>query len=416
LLDESSGGNLQSLVMHKTFVLLLLGLVVAPASAEERRDQTPSAERIAELIQQLGHDEFATREVASEELKEIGLPAFAALEAAGKNPDREIRYRSQRILALVRQIDMQRRLDAFLAGKDEGEDYQLPGWGRFRKSYGDDTQSRTLFVEMQRADAELMQALEEGPQAAADAMNVRTSQFQQAAQFGLQQASLGQIAATLFVAAQEDVTLSSQTTTMVLNQCFQSAHRDILANSSRREIPRKMLGAIIERTEGTAAYIALNVAYQLNLSEGVTPAVKVLSSPVNRQPHMVSYALMMLARVNDPSHLPIVEKLLDDKSIVTRMQEGNKDNVVMYEVQVRDAALATAVLLSKQEISAYFDGPQAKQPISDLQQVYFNARLIGFSDDAQRTKVFDKWAKYKAEQAKSEQPNAEAPQAETPAK
>ena len=397
---------------------LLAGLFLLPAMlpAEEPPSRASGEERIAALILQLGNDEFTVRESASEELTQIGLPAFDALEAAAKNPDREIRYRSQRILGVVRQVDMQRRLEAFLAGKDQGEGYQLPAWGRFRKTYGDDAQSRALFVEMQRADAELMQALEDNPQAAADAMNVRTIQFQQAQQLGVQQASIGQVSATLFVAAQEDVPLSSQTTSMVLNQCCQAAYREVLTNSSRREIPRKMLGGLVERSEGPAAYIALNVAYQLNLSEGIKPAVKVLSNPANRQPHMVSYALMMLARTSDRSHLPVVEKLLDDKSIVTRMQEGDKDNRILYEVQVRDAALATAVLLTKQQISTYFDGPQAKQPVSDLQQVYFNARLIGFSDDDKRAKVFEKWAKYKAEQPKAEPSQAAEPKPEAPAK
>jgi hypothetical protein len=151
-------------------------LVVAGSqtlAAEKAAPPAANAERIAELVKQLGSDEFTIRESATEALTQIGLPAFAALEAAGKNPDREIRYRSQRILGLIRQLDMQRRLEAFLAGKDEGEGYQLPGWDRFKKTYGDEPQSRTLFVEMQRADAELLRSLEEGPRSAAEMIVLR---------------------------------------------------------------------------------------------------------------------------------------------------------------------------------------------------------------------------------------------------
>jgi hypothetical protein len=396
-------GNSASLgTGHRLPWLAGLILIAAPVvwPALSAADETPGAaatpEHIVELIGQLGNDEFTLRETATEELTRIGLPAFAALEAAGKNPDREIRYRSQRILGLIRQLDMQRRLEAFLSGKDEEEGYQLPGWSRFKKSYGDDQQTRTLFVEMQRADADLLRALEEGPRFAADAVAQRTSQFQQSLQLGLQQqASLGQVSATLFVAAQDDVALSAQTMSLVLNHCFQQSQRELLTNSSQRELPRKMLGSIIRRTEGQAAYTAISVAYQLNLPEGIEPAVKVLTNPA--QPYMVPQALMLVAKSGDAAHLLAVEKLLENKTVITRATEGNKS--VTYELQVRDTALAAAVLLSKQELKDYFD-PQAQQ-LTDFQQIFFNARLIGFADEATRAKSFDKWAQFRGTQPKA---------------
>jgi hypothetical protein len=106
---------------------------------------------------------------------------------------------------------------------------------------------------------------------------------------------------------------------------------------------------------------------------------------------MVPQALMLVTKSGDASHLPAIEKLLENKAVITTSTDGNK---VKYELQVRDTALASAVLLSKQELRNYFD-PQAQQ-ITDIQQVIYNARLIGFSDEDSRTKAFDKWAKYKA--------------------
>jgi HEAT repeat protein len=389
-----------SLPLYAVVISLAFGASLQAEDAKLAKSATP--ERIAELVGQLGSDEFSVRETATEELTQIGLPAFVALEAAGKDPDREVRYRSLRILGLIRHQDMQRRLEAFLAGKDDG-DYQLPCWERFKKSYGDDAQSRTLFVEMQRADADLLQALEEGPQRGAEAVGQRTIQFQQALQLGAQQqASLGQVAATLFVSAEEDVSLPVQTMTMVLNQCFQQAYRDTLTNSPRRDLPRKMLGSIIRRSEGTAAYTALNVAYQLNLPEGIEPAVKLLNNPA--QPYMLPQALMLVARSGDAAHLPAIEKLLDNKTMITRSTEANKK--VTYELQVRDAALAAAVLLSKQELKAYFDGAKDQPQPDDFQQIFFNPRLIGFAEEQARTTANEKWSKYRADQRK---PAAEAP-------
>src|SRR5437868_1989994 len=98
-------------------------LPLAPLSAAEK---LPTADKIAHLITDLGSEEYTVRESASEELTRIGLPAFAALEAAANHPDREVRYRSQRVLGIIRRHDIERRLEAFLSGKDEEEDYPLP--------------------------------------------------------------------------------------------------------------------------------------------------------------------------------------------------------------------------------------------------------------------------------------------------
>lgn len=398
-IDGLGGGNLQSLGMKATslhrrsaWLALLLGAVGGTLLwADEPTPPAADAERIAALINQLGNDEFTLRETATEELTKIGVPAFAALEAAGKNPDREIRYRSQRILGQIRHLDMQRRLEAFLAGKDDGEDYQLAGWQRFRKSFGDDKATRTLFVEMQKADAGLLQALEEGPRQAAEALGMRTAQYQEALRFGQQQqASLGQVAATLFVAAEKDVELSVQTMSLMFNQCMQPGFREILTNSQQRNLPRQMLGSVIRRSEGTSAYTAISVANQLNLPEGLEPAIKVLNNPP--APHMVPQALLLVTKAGDASHLPAIEKLLENKTVITTSTDGN--NKVKYELQVRDTALAAAVLLHKQPLENFFD-PQTKQ-ITDFQQVIYNARLIGFTDEESRTKTFDKWSKFKA--------------------
>src|SRR5205085_5823822 len=54
---------------------------------------------VQELIRQLGSDDFATREQASEELKKIGKPAREALQkAAEENADPEVRQRAKTLL------------------------------------------------------------------------------------------------------------------------------------------------------------------------------------------------------------------------------------------------------------------------------------------------------------------------------
>lgn len=362
------------------------------------------AERIALLVTQLGDEDFALREAASDELTRIGMPALAALEAAARNPDRDVRYRSRRIVGLVRQLDQERRLEAFLDGKEDPTGYTLPGWNRFKKAYGDDAAARTLFVEMQRADPELLQAIETSPQAAAEVLSLRVAQDQQARQSGAR-VSAGQAAATLFVAAADDVTLPAQTQLMVLQQCLQQGFRELLAQSSKKALPRKMLASIIVRSEDWAAYQAMHVAMQYDMPEGLAPATKILSNPGSRVAHMIQPALMTVVKLGDSSHVPLVEKLLDDKTTVSKIQEtvtkDGKNVATNYEMQLRDSALAAVILLSKQSLTDYFDVPeQQRQLLAEPQMIFYNPRLIGFASEEQREKVFEKWAKFKGEQAK----------------
>lgn len=383
------------------YSLAVAGAIVvaalAPVSLSAVDQAAAPADRIARLIAELGSDEFTTRESASAELARIGLPAFAALEGAARHPDREVRLRSERVLNLIRQHDQERRLDAFLNGQDDGEEYPLPGWNRFRKDYGDDSQTRLLFVEIQRADPELMKALEDSARRATDLLNHRAAEVQQAMQQGTQQVSLGQVVAALFVAAEEDVSVPLPSLLTLFTQCYQPTIREVISSSARRGVPRKMLGAIIARSEDFAAYQAMNVANQFKLSEGIVPATRLLKNyDANRGmvANMAQAALMTIAQLGDASHLPLVEtdKLLNDAAQVAQFQE----NGTTYVIQLRDVALAAAVVLSKQDLRAFFEIPP-NQTLTEPQMIFLNARLIGFASDEKRAAAFEKWAKYKAQ-------------------
>jgi hypothetical protein len=378
-----------------------LGLLVAAALAA---DKPPPPQQIAQLITELGSEEFTTRESATEVLTKIGLPAFAALEAAATHPDREVRYRSQRILGLIREHDLKRRLEAFLSGKELEDEYPLPGWARFKKSSGDDQQSRALFVEMQKADAELLRALEEGPRPAADALGQRVAQMQETMRLGGQpQFTGGQVAALLFIASEEDVSVPSTTMSLLYNQCYQQSFRDVVDERSRGGLPRKMLARLIRRSDDNTAYMAMQVAYQLNLPDGIEPALRILSGkgPL-RSGSISAYALATVARNGDAAHLPLVEKLLTDATQVTQIRQNN----VVTQLQVRDSALATAILLSKLELKDFFS-LAGKPEVSDPRSILVNPSLIGFKTDAERDAVFKKWEVHKARQPR--QPSGNPP-------
>jgi hypothetical protein len=79
----------------------------APAGEEVQKPPSPEElaklqARVAELIKQLGHDEWAKREEATKALVEIGAAAETALEEAAKSKDPEISARAAEALKKIK--------------------------------------------------------------------------------------------------------------------------------------------------------------------------------------------------------------------------------------------------------------------------------------------------------------------------
>jgi uncharacterized protein (TIGR03067 family) len=90
------------------FLCMAIALAGAVGVKVSRADRAQEAkpERIASLIRQLGHDRFAKREEASEQLEAIGEPALDALrKAAASDEILEIRRRAEQVIqAIARRV------------------------------------------------------------------------------------------------------------------------------------------------------------------------------------------------------------------------------------------------------------------------------------------------------------------------
>lgn len=83
-------------------VTSLARFVNAATLPSEELEAAIDAKTIAELVEQLGNDEYRTRQLASTKLGLIGVPALGALQAAAKSNDPEVSFRAQ---ALCEQIN-----------------------------------------------------------------------------------------------------------------------------------------------------------------------------------------------------------------------------------------------------------------------------------------------------------------------
>lgn len=375
---------------------VLCGWMCCSAVAGVGDDQRPQgvvapAHSPAQLVQQLGHPHFAARKQALDELVTWGVEAVEALEAGLRSPDREVRFRSQRALELVRAQDFQRRLQVFAAGQDAREQYQLPAWDLFRKLVGDSQEARRLFVEMQQAEPELLAALDNSSRRAEEALVERLSRLQQDGRVGQPaHPSLGTIASFLFIAIQprgEDIPPAPQALTALFRQDVFAA---AMQTEPQRAVLAKMLGRWIEQANSWEAFHALLLANEYNLPQGLVPAQRLLQEDA-ADPNLAVYrgfALQMFARFGDASHIPLVEPFLDDATPYG--QSLNLSGTARFQTQIRDIALATLTYLAKENPQRF--GLLRLKPSSS--QV-FNPNSVAFENDARREEAIRAWRAFR---------------------
>lgn len=353
-------------------------------------DAASIGREVALLVKQLGDEEYVVRETAAEKLTKIGLPARAALEVGSKDADREIRYRCERILALVRQTDFAQRLEAFSTDRDSDNDHGLPGWRRFRKLLGDDVASRALFVEMIKADPETLAEVERDPKAVGETLVQRLMQLQQTTLYQANQLPLGNIAALLFISIDDDVRLPTQGVQMMSSVLQQQSFHNVMQGGSRREILAKMLGLWIKRSDDFNLNQAMYLAMVHNIPEGLNLAERVLKkqgrNTLLAQPYIRQQAILAAARLGSAEHMPLIEPFLDDKSVVFAKQQN-----FFNETQLRDVALASLVLLSKQNLKDYGFEKAQLNPSTVLA-----VHTLGFETEEKRTAALKKWQEFRA--------------------
>ncbi len=344
-----------------------------------------------ELVQQLGDLRFSLRERATDRLIQLGAEAIPALEAGSRHRDREIRYRSERILTIVRKNDFQRRLEAFAADTRGDKDHGLPGWNSFRDSFGASPTARNLFVEMLRAEPALFQSLEAGAQEAAFALENRTLQLQQQSpQLTNEPPPFGSIAALLFVTTQPDVQPSDQASNYVLSSCFQGYFDQAMTNGTHGDLVRRILGKAIEQSHDWPAYTAIRLALRYDMREGLQPALRTFEGGQNVNiVYIRQFAILAIGRFGDRSHTLVLEELLNDPTPCVPAQALNKQ--VTYETQLRDIALAVLWKIHGEDPRGHGFGDRVQED----PQLVFHPSTLGFPGEEERQLALQEWRTFR---------------------
>jgi hypothetical protein len=369
-------------------------MFVSSATRATATDALASSQRIDQLVRELGSGSFAAREKATRELTDLGIVTREALAAAANDRDAEVRVRARAILATVAETDFRRRLEAFAADYDGRQKQSLPGWETFSARFGSSRLVRELFVEMQRAEPELLDALAKGGKPASELLELRCRTLMQQASTqpnreGL--ISVGTLASMLFVGSADNVSVDDQTGIQCCNWVYQGAFAVSTRSGVRSPTLKKLLGMwIVKDNGGSATFQNLMLAAAFELKpEGLMVAYKALAKET--LPSAVrQYAILSVGRFGNKEHLPMIEKFLADSTNCNVLQANNPPRQI--EIQVRDVALAVLVHLTGQKLPEYGFAQVQPNP-----QTLFQVGTLAFNDPARRDAALKKWGQWRTE-------------------
>jgi hypothetical protein len=347
-----------------------------------------AATEVATLIQQLGHEVFSVREKATDQLMGMGIEIKPDLVAAREHADAEVRFRVERILAVVVERDFQRRVQAFAADVDDRLEHDLPGWAQFRWVVGGQREARSLFVEMLQAEPALWEAYATDRKAAGKLLAERVRHVQLLARLGMHGAQRGgvdmpTIASLLFVAADPDVPLAEEAIAALFGLPNQAVFQVAVTSGPRANAFKRLLGRWIERDTGQNWVTqSLWLAMRFGLAEGLTPAQRLLKQQAGAG-HSRYLALLVLGKFGGIEHVSLVEPLLADATVCATHRAGREQ----IKTEVRDVALVVLLRLTGQNPKSYgFDRLQAND------QMLYSVNTIGFANQEDRDRALQQWA------------------------
>lgn len=372
-----------------------------------------TAEEIEKSLAQLGDEEFVVREAASARLMKLGIQAEAGLEKAAASSNREVRVRAQRILVDVRRNEFAKRLKQFFSAPIGSKEVTFPAWEAFQQDFGDSRGSRRLFATMQSVDGEILDsfAQEETRLLAINMLQQRIEEYRGMARQG-RSVNFAEIVTTYWIATYKGQRMASAQTQQLLQLASTQAWDEQQRDEEVSPIAGKLLGRVILRAEDSQRYLALNLSMQYGLKEGLVVAEQMLadqakqsvknridqSGRIDPRP-----AVCVIATMGDKTFIPKLEALLDDRSDLGSEVDGviGTPNVVRYNLQVRDVALAGIFVLAKAPITEIYKLPSERSS-QTIAMTLLQPRLIGFTNDESRQAAMLRWQQMKPKMLSTE--------------
>lgn len=184
----------------------------------------------------------------------------------------------------------------------------------------------------------------------------------------------------------QDITVDDQEAIYMVNLVKFPPFENGLKQPGTAPIFRKVLGAwVAKNSNPTIAMQNLTSAVEYELPEGNELGRKLLTGdicPAEVRP----YGRLTIGKLGSTDDLPLVESFFNDTKACIKHRTSRQ----LMLVQVRDVALAVAVMMTDQDLKSYGYDRFQKTP----RWVYL-AGSLGFADDAKREAAFQKWSEWK---------------------
>lgn len=351
--------------------------------------------RARELVSKLASEVFEEREDAQEDLAKMGRLAMPALlEGLNSNPSPEVRFRCQSLIPKASQEDLQVRLATFLADTEGKYQHDLAGWNEFRKIAGGTAASRNAFAELLKdsTNRSLVLAVAGPPQelgslVGARRMEIYQMRFPRTANAVRKEQTVPDVIALMFAESHVESKYIPRTINNTTIYNIAGLTAALTNGNETSNVYKSVFGRWVEtRDDAISMYTAMTQATNLGLTkQAATVAAKLVQLKGGTITYRM-YAAFAVAKNGSAEHLPALESVFaDEASLVVGNRQVN-GKLERISVQMRDMALVSALLLTKQKPEEYGFTEQYKNN-PGMEFTYSNWRLA----DEKRDEAFGKW-------------------------
>lgn len=380
----------------KFALALAAGLLASSVWAETPPAPKGDPVRLPQLIEQLGSPRYKDREKAASELVRMGRGAKIALQDGAKSADPEVSSRCLQLLPQALTLDLLHRIDVFLKDTEGKEKHDLPLWKVYQEKIGGEAESRKLFAEMLKANAALLEVVEEQPDKATLRIQHRFNEMYQE-MFGNQFGGRGgyrpnalnpaELAAVLF-ACSTPAYKPVQPDWMLSNLYNQQQFTTLLKDEKTGVGYRKVFFTYLEgRMDDNTLNQCVWMLAQHNIKSAADVIAKALKDGKATQVYTKASAICCVGTLGAKTNIPVLEPFAKDTTQLQGFVIGGNRG----EVKVQDVALANIIHLS---------GKNPKDYGFKMWNVYPNQLIqyhqLGFATDDDRKAAFKKWDDEKA--------------------
>lgn len=387
-------------------VLLFAAGPAAAASPDPTDLSIPPADllKARDLVEALASEDFDEREDAQRDLAKMGRLALPALLAGVNNhPSPEVRFRCQVLLPKAAAADLQARLDTFLADADGKFEHDLPGWNEFRKITGGAAAARTVFVGLlaDPDNRELVLAVAGPPGELGTLVAARKQEMYywryprtiNGTRTTKKEATAADVLTLMFAeahVASKFVPRTINTVTVYTPAAFTSA---LAEEGDKVAAYRAVVGRWMDtRDDAISMSMAITLSRTLNLPKHATAVAARLVTFKGATASYRMNAALALAQSGAREHLSVLESVFADESAININRAVVGGKLQLEQIQLRDVALAAALMLTDQEPRDYGFATTARaQP--GVRLSYTSWRL----PEDKRKAGFAKWKTWRAE-------------------